>query len=120
MLLHASVSSQLLQGLPAAQDPFCSVSSHRVAEVYRQLEVLPPLVSAAEVQSLLGALSQVQQGQAFLLQGGPCAEQFCCCREETLRDTAGLLLQLGALIEALIEMPVLIVGRIAGQYAKPR
>ncbi|CDI85018.1 DAHP synthetase, putative [Eimeria praecox] len=109
-----------LRGLPVAQDPFIDVSSYRIAEVYRQLEALPPLVSAGEVECLLSLLAEAQQGEAFLLQGGPCAERFCCCREETLRSTTGLLLQLGALIEALIEKPVFLIGRIAGQYAKPR
>ncbi|KAL8274627.1 hypothetical protein Esti_001456 [Eimeria stiedai] len=108
------------RGLAAPHDPFASIPSAAVSRVYGQLRCLPPLVSASEVASLLSFLSLAQQGKAFLLQGGHCAERFCCCREETLRETAGLLMQLGAIIEEQLKVPVCVVGRLAGQYGKPR
>lgn len=108
------------RGLFAAQNPFSTLRPGAFSPVYRQLSSLPSLISASEVSSLLSFLSLAQKGEAFLLQGGPCAERFCCCREETLRETAGLLLQLGALIEEQLNMPVCVMGRIAGQYGKPR
>ncbi|XP_026192733.1 phospho-2-dehydro-3-deoxyheptonate aldolase 1, chloroplastic-like [Cyclospora cayetanensis] len=108
------------RSLPAAQDPFASLPASAVTGVCRQLRLLPPLISTNEVKSLLSALSKAQNGEAFLLQGGPCAEQFRGCREEILRDTAGLLLHVGAVMEAQLKLPVCIVGRIAGQYGKPR
>ncbi|KAL8435419.1 hypothetical protein Efla_005160 [Eimeria flavescens] len=108
------------QGLSALHDPFAALPAAALFKVFRQLSCLPPLVSASEVTSLLACLSQAQQREAFLLQGGPCAERFCCCREDTLSKTARMLLQLGALLEALMGVPVCVVGRLAGQYGKPR
>lgn len=85
-----------------------------------QLAQFPPLVVADEVLALRGELADVAAGRAFLLQGGDCAESFDTQGGEAARETFRVLLQMAVVLTYGAARPVVKVGRIAGQYAKPR
>lgn len=80
----------------------------------------PPLVFAGEARRLKDRLAQVAQGKAFLLQGGDCAESFAEFHADNIRDTFRVLLQMAVVLTYGGGLPVVKVGRIAGQFAKPR
>lgn len=86
----------------------------------QQLKSLPPLVFAGEIRSLKSDLSRVSRGEAFLLQGGDCAESFNEFSADKIRDTFKLLMQMAVVLAFSGSCPVVKVGRIAGQFAKPR
>jgi 3-deoxy-7-phosphoheptulonate synthase len=88
--------------------------------VYEQLRALPPLVFAGEVRRLIRALAEVQAGHAFVLQGGDCAETFDDFSADTIRDKLRVILQMAVVLTYGSGVPVLKIGRIAGQFAKPR
>ena len=88
--------------------------------VEHELTRRPPLVFAGEVKRLKRQLANVASGQAFLLQGGDCAESFKEFSAETVRDTFRVLLQMAVVMTFASAKPVVKVGRIAGQFAKPR
>jgi len=92
----------------------------KVAEVEQRLATYPPLVFAGEARQLKFRLSQVAAGEAFLLQGGDCAESFAEFRANTIRDTFRVILQMAVILILQQKRPVVKVGRIAGQFAKPR
>ncbi len=92
----------------------------RCAEVEAQLAGYPPLVFAGEAASLERQLGEVAQGRAFLLQGGDCAESFAEFHPDNIRDTFRVLLQMSVVLTFAAACPVVKVGRIAGQFAKPR
>ncbi|MBF0622568.1 MAG: 3-deoxy-7-phosphoheptulonate synthase class II [Magnetococcales bacterium] len=87
---------------------------------FDNLSSYPPLVFAGEVRSLQRRLADVAQGKAFLLQGGDCAESFQQFRADSIRDKLKVLLQMAVILTYGLEKPVVKVGRIAGQFAKPR
>lgn len=89
-------------------------------EVLSQISKLPPLVFAGEIRSLYKGLADAAQGKAFLLQGGDCAEEFASCTAPSIRETLKVILQMAVILTYAGEKPVIKVGRIAGQYAKPR
>ncbi len=91
-----------------------------VASVEARLKRFPPLVFAGEARNLTQALGQVADGKAFLLQGGDCAESFAEFHPDNIRDTFRVLLQMAVVLTFAAAMPVVKVGRIAGQFAKPR
>lgn len=91
-----------------------------LARVERQLKALPPLVFAGEARRLTSLLGDVAQGRAFLLQGGDCAESFKEFHADTIRDTFRLILQMAVVLTFAGGRPVVKVGRIAGQFGKPR
>ena len=91
-----------------------------LAAVERELSGRPPLVFAGEARRLRRQLSAVASGQAFLLQGGDCAESFREFSAENVRDTFRVLLQMAVVMTFAAAKPVVKVGRIAGQFAKPR
>ena len=107
------------RALPAAQQPEWPDAAH-LREVCDQLATLPPLVAAHEVLQLTHRLAGVARGEAFLLQGGDCAETFAANTAAGIRDKVKTLLQMAAVLTYGASMPVVKVGRIAGQYAKPR
>lgn len=80
----------------------------------------PPLVFAGEARSLKRSLAQVAEGKAFLLQGGDCAESFAEFHPNNIRDTFRVLLQMAVVLTFGAACPVVKVGRMAGQFAKPR
>ena len=89
-------------------------------ETENTLKGFPPLVFAGEVRSLKNSLSEVSDGNAFLLQGGDCAESFSEFHADNIRDTFRVILQMAVILTAGIKLPIVKVGRMAGQFAKPR
>ena len=94
--------------------------SKELASVENSLEALPPLVFAGEVRSLREHLSAVGNGEALLLQGGDCAESFSEFSANLIRDTFKVMLQMAVVLTFGSKKPVIKVGRMAGQFAKPR
>ena len=88
--------------------------------VEKTLNGFPPLVFAGEVRSLKKALAEIAEGNGFLLQGGDCAESFTEFSADNIRDTFRVLLQMAVILTSGINVPVTKVGRMAGQFAKPR
>src|ERR1700742_3304036 len=91
-----------------------------LAETEAQLATFPPLVFAGEARNLKKALARVAAGEAFLLQGGDCAESFAEHGANNIRDFFRVLLQMAVVLTYAGALPVVKVGRIAGQFAKPR
>ena len=91
-----------------------------VAAVEQQLQQRPPLVFAGEARRLKQALAQAARGEGFLLQGGDCAESFSEFSADNIRDTFRVLLQMAVVLTFGAACPVVKVGRLAGQFAKPR
>jgi len=100
--------------LPEYPDPAA------LARVERQLATFPPLVFAGEARSLKRALGRVAAGNAFLLQGGDCAESFAEHGADNIRDFFRVFLQMAVVLTYAAASPVVKVGRIAGEFAKPR
>ena len=94
--------------------------SERLQHVEQELSGYPPLVFVGEAQRLKASLAGVARGDAFLLQGGDCAESFAEFSPDTIRDTFRVLLQMAVVMTFAAGMPVVKVGRLAGQFAKPR
>jgi 3-deoxy-7-phosphoheptulonate synthase len=88
--------------------------------VEARLKTSPPLVFAGEARNLTNSLAEVAEGRAFLLQGGDCAESFAEFHPDNIRDTFRVLLQMAVVLTFGGTMPVVKVGRIAGQFSKPR
>ncbi|WP_345655969.1 class II 3-deoxy-7-phosphoheptulonate synthase, partial [Streptomyces tremellae] len=105
--------------LPAAQQPSYPDQEALRAAV-AELEACPPLVFAGECDLLRSRLAAVAKGEAFLLQGGDCAEAFDAVSAEHIRAKLKTLLQMSAVLTYAASVPVVKVGRIAGQYSKPR
>jgi len=105
---------------PARHIPEDYPDPARLAAVEEELSTYPPLVFAGEVRRLRASLAQVARGEAFLLQGGDCAESFKEFHPNNIRDTFRVLLQMAVALTFGAAMPVVKVGRIAGQFAKPR
>ena len=91
-----------------------------LAKVEAQLSRYPPLVFAGEARNLKKQLADVCAGRAFLLQGGDCAESFAEFHPDNIRDTLRVFLQMAVVLTYGAAMPVVKVGRMAGQFAKPR
>ena len=92
----------------------------QLAEVEKRLRAFPPLVFAGEARELRRQLGEVAAGRGFLLQGGDCAESFVEFHADYIRDTLRVLLQMSAVLAFGAGVPVVKVGRLAGQFAKPR
>src|SRR6516165_12622476 len=91
-----------------------------LAEVEAQLATFPPLVFAGEARNLKKALARVAAGEAFLLQGGDCSESFAEHGANNIRDFFRVFLQMAVVLTYAGSLPVVKLGRIAGQFAKPR
>ena len=91
-----------------------------LAKVCTTLSQVPPLVQPGECDTLLGRLADVARGEAFLLQGGDCAETFAANTADGIRGKVRTLLQMAVVLTYGASVPVVKVGRLAGQYAKPR
>jgi 3-deoxy-7-phosphoheptulonate synthase len=98
--------------------------SYPNAELLRKAEEtlgqMPPLVFAGEARSLKRQLALVAEGKAFMLQGGDCAESFAEFHPDNIRDTFRVLLQMAVVLTFGASLPVVKVGRLAGQFVKPR
>ena len=104
---------------PRVQMPAYSDLDELVS-VENSLEALPPLVFAGEVRNLREQLAKVGRGEAFLLQGGDCAESFSEFSANLIRDTFKVMLQMAVVLTFGSKKPVVKIGRMAGQFAKPR
>ncbi|MBW8763071.1 MAG: 3-deoxy-7-phosphoheptulonate synthase class II [Microbacterium sp.] len=107
------------RSLPIKQQPQWP-DAERVAEVSQQIAALPPLVFAGEVDNLRDRLARAASGRAFLLQGGDCAETFAGATAEQIRNRIKTVLQMAVVLTYGASMPVVKMGRMAGQFAKPR
>jgi 3-deoxy-7-phosphoheptulonate synthase len=107
------------QRCPAAQQPAYDQPSE-VEAVLARLRRLPPLVVPGEITRLRGLLAEAAAGRRFLLQGGDCAERFQDCTPEAIEGKLRVLLQMSVALTHGGRKPVVRVGRIAGQFAKPR
>ena len=92
----------------------------KVNSVEAKLSFKPPLVFAGEVQALKKSLALAEEGNAFILQGGDCAESFSQFSANGIRDTFKVLLQMAVILTYGSSIPIIKIGRIAGQFAKPR
>lgn len=92
----------------------------KLAEVEERLAGYPPLIISAEAKRLKERLAKVAEGKAFLLQGGDCAESFDEFHLDVIRDHFRILLQMAAILTFSAKLPVVKIGRVAGQFAKPR
>ncbi|MEE8458161.1 MAG: 3-deoxy-7-phosphoheptulonate synthase class II [Acidimicrobiia bacterium] len=106
--------SKPIQQQPDYPDP------EALADAEKELAASPPLVFAGEARRLRKLLASVSKGEAFLLQGGDCAESFAEFHVDTIRDTFKLILQMSVVLTFGAAVPVVKVGRMAGQFAKPR
>ena len=107
------------RGKPRVQMPTYG-NLDELASVESSLEALPPLVFAGEVRNLREQLAKVGTGEAFLLQGGDCAESFSEFSANLIRDTFKVMLQMAVVLTFGSKKPVVKIGRMAGQFAKPR
>ena len=107
------------RALPARQQPSYPDAS-ALEGVLERLRVLPPLVSRGEIDRLRVQLAEAAAGKRFILQGGDCAEQFSDCNSLSVMRKLKILLQMSLVITHGARLPVTRIGRIAGQYAKPR
>ena len=107
------------QSKPVQQQPaYCDAKA--LERVVAHLSRLPPIVVSWEVEALRERLAAAQRGQAFLLQGGDCAETFVDCESDTIAKKLKILLQMSLVLLHGLKKPIIRVGRMAGQYAKPR
>jgi len=104
---------------PVQQQPTYS-DVDALAAVEKEISSSPPLVFAGEARRLRKQLGEVASGHAFLLQGGDCAESFAEFHVDTIRDTFKVMLQMAVVLTYGAALPVVKVGRMAGQFAKPR
>ena len=107
------------RGLPASQQPDWPDPA-ALERVLAQVGRLPPLVFAGEIRTLQASLAKVAEGRGVLLQAGDCAESFEAFSANAIRDKLKVILQMAVLLTYGAGMPVVKVGRIAGQFAKPR
>ncbi|NLG63321.1 MAG: 3-deoxy-7-phosphoheptulonate synthase class II [Candidatus Cloacimonetes bacterium] len=105
--------------LPIKQQPQWP-DPERTADVSRQIAALPPLVFAGEVDNLRERLANAASGKAFLLQGGDCAETFAAATADRIRNRIKTVLQMAVVLTYGASMPIVKMGRMAGQFAKPR
>src|SRR5574337_1457193 len=107
------------QHKPAVQQPSYP-DADALAAALKQLHALPPLVTSWEVLALKRKLADAAEGRCFLLQGGDCAESFADCTSPLISNRLKVLLQMSLVLVHGLKLPVVRVGRFAGQYAKPR
>ncbi len=107
------------RGKPALQMPTYPDAA-ALASTQAELRALPPLVTSREILTLKQQLAEAQEGKRFLLQGGDCAETFAECSSDTITNRLKVLLQMSLVMVHGMKIPVVRVGRFAGQYAKPR
>ncbi len=107
------------RALPARQMPEYP-DQEALQAVEGELRRYPPLVFAGEARNLRAILAEAAEGRAFLLQGGDCAESFAEFHPDNIRDTFNIMLQMAVVLTYGAQMPVIKLGRMAGQFAKPR
>jgi len=117
-----NLDSLFTPGLVAAQQPQWpgGADGAAVAQAVAELKKLPPLVFAGECDHLKAKIAEAQAGRAFWLQGGDCAETFASATADSIRNRIKTILQMAAVLQYASSLPVIKVGRMAGQFAKPR
>src|ERR1700758_130606 len=118
-MMVAKWSPETWRGKPAQQVPEYPDRT-KLEAVEKRLRSYPPLVFAGEARRLTQTLGGVAEGNGFLLQGGDCAESFAEFTANNIRDTFRVLLQMAEVLTFASKQPVVKVGRMAGQFAKPR
>ncbi len=114
-----SWSPQSWESLPAAHQPeYADADSYR--RVLDQLRTLPPLVFPGEVEQLRTEIADAAEGRTFILHGGDCVERFLDCRASRIANKLKILLQMSVVLSHAARVPVLRIGRMAGQFFKPR
>src|ERR1700743_1949457 len=111
---NATWQGKVAQQQPTYADP------KALENAVAQLSRLPPIVVSWEIEALRERLAAAQRGQAFLLQGGDCAETFAECESDLIAKKLKILLQMSIVLLHGLKKPIIRVGRMAGQYAKPR
>ena len=112
-------SPESWQGKTADQQPTYS-DPDQVARAIEQLSKLPPIVTSWEIEALKQHIALAQKGEAFILQGGDCAETFDECTSDIIAQKLKILLQMSVVMLYGLKRPIVRIGRMAGQYAKPR
>ncbi len=107
------------RNFPIKQQPSYE-SEAELNAVLTDIKKLPPLVFAGEVEKLKNQLARAAEGESFILQGGDCAERFQDCNRETITRKLKIMLQMSLVLCYGLRKPIVRIGRIAGQYAKPR
>jgi 3-deoxy-7-phosphoheptulonate synthase len=117
-----SLDSLFNEGLVAAQQPQWpgGKDGAPLAKAVAELKALPPLVFAGECDDLKLRIAEAAAGRAFWLQGGDCAETFASATADSIRNRIKTILQMAAVLQYYSSLPVIKVGRMAGQFAKPR
>ncbi len=119
MMPSSQIENLFNESLIAHQQPEWPDKA-KLAEVVNELRQLPPLVFAGECDNLKNKIAQAASGEAFWLQGGDCAETFAAATADSIRNRIKTILQMAAVLQYGASMPVIKVGRMAGQFAKPR
>jgi len=117
--MTSPIESLFDRSLVAAQQPNWPDKA-RLEGAVKELRTLPPLVFAGECDNLKAKVAQAACGEAFWLQGGDCAETFAAATADSIRNRIKTILQMAAVLQYGASMPVIKVGRMAGQFAKPR
>lgn len=117
-----TLDSLFTPGLVAAQQPAWpgGVEGAAVIAAVAELKLRPPLVFAGECDNLKARIADAAAGKAFWLQGGDCAETFAAATADSIRNRIKTILQMAAVLQYYSSLPVIKVGRMAGQFAKPR
>ncbi len=120
--MTSSIENLFTSGLTAAQAPRWPGGSdgEPIKSAVAQLKSFPPLVFAGECDNLKARIAQAAAGKAFWLQGGDCAETFVAATADSIRNRIKTILQMAAVLQYYSSLPVVKVGRMAGQFAKPR
>jgi 3-deoxy-7-phosphoheptulonate synthase len=92
----------------------------KLNEVLKEISKFPPLVFAGETRTLKHMLGEVSEGKAFLFQGGDCAESFEEFHPDNIRDLFKVILQVSLILTVSSHLPIVKIGRVAGQFSKPR
>lgn len=115
----SQIDALFTPGLVAAQQPNWP-DKDALGKAVEQLRTFPPLVFAGECDTLKEKIAEAAEGRAFWLQGGDCAETFAGATADSIRNRMKTILQMAAVLQYGASLPVLKVGRMAGQFAKPR
>jgi 3-deoxy-7-phosphoheptulonate synthase len=117
-----SLNSLFTPGLVAAQQPSWpgGPEGEPIRAAVAELKTFPPLVFAGECDDLKARIALAAEGKAFWLQGGDCAETFAAATADSIRNRIKTILQMAAVLQYYSSLPVIKVGRMAGQFAKPR
>ena len=119
MAINSKLDQLFDATLPVAQQPEWP-DKKALADAVATLKTFPPLVFAGECDNLKSKIAEAADGKAFWLQGGDCAETFAAATADSIRNRIKTILQMAAVLQYFSSLPVIKVGRMAGQFAKPR